>query len=141
MRRRCRLSQMRDSPMTREPGLVSVVIPTFNTQRFLRDTIDSVLEQDYPNIECIVVDGGSTDGTLEILESYGDAITWISEPDEGHADAINKGWRMCHGEILTWLNADDLWAVPDAALAAAGYLQEHPDVDIVYGDCGLLDEE
>ena len=74
--------------------LVSVVIPCLNRAHYLKETIESVLKQDYYPIECIVVDGGSTDGTVEILRQYGKTITWVSEPDNGHADAINKGWWM-----------------------------------------------
>ena len=103
--------------------------------------MESVLQQDYPHIECIVVDGGSTDNTIEILERYEGRIQWISEPDNGHADAINKGWRMSKGEILAWLNADDVWVVPDAVSQAVAYLQENPEVDVVYGDCGAIDAE
>ena len=120
---------------------VSVVTPCLNRAHFLVPTIESVLQQDYRNVECIVVDGGSTDGTIEILKRYGSKIKWVSEPDEGHADAINKGWHMSSGEILAWLNADDVWVVPDAVSKAVAYLQEHPEVDVVYGDCGAIDAE
>lgn len=126
--------------MTDRP-LLSVVIPCLNREAFLRPTIESVLGQDYPAIECLVVDGGSTDGSLEILRSYGGRIRWISEPDQGHADAINKGWRLSRGEVLAWLNADDVWAVPDAARRAVAHLESHPETDVVYGDCGAIDVE
>lgn len=124
---------------TQVQPLVSVVIPCLNRAHFLVPTIESVLQQDYPHIECIVVDAGSTDGTIEILRCYEGRIKWVSEPDEGHADAINKGWRMSSGEILAWLNADDVWVVPDAVSQAVAYLQAHPEVDVVYGDCGRID--
>lgn len=119
--------------------LISCVIPAYNREFFLRRTIDSVLNQDYPHVECIVIDGGSTDGSVEILKSYGDRIRWVSEPDEGHSDAINKGWKMAKGEVLAWLNADDVWAVPNAASIVARYMSEHPEIDLLYGDCGLID--
>lgn len=119
--------------------LVSVVIPSFNRANFLVPTIESVLQQDYPHIECIVVDGGSTDDTSEILRRYDGRLQWISEPDQGPSDAINKGWRMSNGEILTWLNADDLWA-PKAVSKAVAHFQEHPEVDVVYGDCGIINQ-
>lgn len=121
--------------------LVSVVVPCLNRAHFLVPTIESILQQDYPKIECIVVDGGSNDSTLEILNSYGNKIKWISEPDNGHADAINKGWKMSKGEILAWLNADDCYVVPDAVRNAADYLLNNPEVDVVYGDYSIIDED
>ena len=120
---------------------VSVVIPCLNRAHYLVPTLESVLKQDYPYVECIVVDGGSTDGTLEILHKYGKRIKWVSEPDKGHADAINKGWQMSKGEILAWLNADDVYVVPDAISKAVAYLQQNPQVDIVYGDYGWISED
>ncbi len=114
--------------------LVSVVIPCLNRAHFLIPTIESILMQDYPRIECIVVDGNSSDGSVEILRQYGDRIRWVSEPDKGHADAINKGWWMSQGEILAWLNADDVYATPDAVSKVVAYLQNNPQVDVVYGD-------
>ncbi|MDQ2974278.1 MAG: glycosyltransferase [Acidobacteriota bacterium] len=119
--------------------LVSVVIPCLNRAHFLIPTIESVLQQDYPHVECIVVDAGSTDETVDILKGYGDRIKWVSEPDNGHADAINKGWRMAGGEILAWLNADDVWVAPEAVSTAVQYLNAHQEVDVVYGDCGEID--
>jgi len=120
--------------------LVSVVITTFNGARFLRDAIESVLSQEYANIECIVVDAASTDGTQAILATYGDRITWISRPDREAFDAINEGWRMSKGEVLAWVNSDDVWE-EGAAGFAAQYFEDHPEVDVLYGMCGGIDEE
>ncbi len=122
-----------------QKGLVSVVVPCFNRAHYLRATIDSILKQDYPHIECIVMDGGSKDGTVELLRSYGGRIRWVSEPDEGQGDAINKGWRLARGDILAWLNADDIWKTPDAVSQAVAYFDAHPEVDVVYGICGGID--
>ena len=124
-----------------EPPLVSVVVPCLNRAHLLRPTLQSILEQDYPRIECIVADGGSTDGTVEILKGYGDRIQWFSERDEGHADAINKGWHRSRGDILAWLNADDMWVAPGAVSQAVAHLQAHPEVDLVFGECDAVDME
>ncbi len=121
--------------------LVSVVVPCLNRANFLIPTIESILNQDYAHVECIVVDGGSTDGTLDILHSYGDHICWVSEPDEGHADAINKGWKMSRGEILAWLNADDLYVTPSAISQAVYHFTQNPDVDLIYGNYARLSEK
>jgi glycosyltransferase involved in cell wall biosynthesis len=127
------------SRMSANP-LVSVVVPSLNRAKYLIPTIDSILNQDYLNIECIVVDGGSTDESIEILKGYGDRIKWISESDNGHADAINKGWHMSEGEILAWLNADDLWNVPGTVSQVIEYFKMHPEVSLVYGECGRIDD-
>jgi hypothetical protein len=97
--------------------LVSVIIPTKNAAEYLVGCLDSILSQDYPNIECIVMDGGSTDATRDILASYGDRVRWTSQPDGGAFDAINCGWQRSRGEILAWLNADDSWAPGAMAIA------------------------
>jgi len=87
---------------------ITVITVALNSAEYIEDCIRSVICQDYENIEYIIVDGGSTDGTVEILRQYGNQIKWVSEPDKGHADAINKGWLMSNGEILAWLNADNV---------------------------------
>ncbi len=118
---------------------VSVVVPCKNDARYLPSALESILSQDYPLLECIVVDGGSTDGTIELLKRYDGRIRWLSEPDRGAFDAINRGWRLSTGEILTWLNADDLWE-PGAVRTAVDFFERAPDVDVVYGIAGLVDE-
>jgi len=120
--------------------LVSIVTPSYNQGAFIEETLRSVLSQDYLRIEYIVVDGGSTDGTLSILRKYEDRLTWFSEPDKGQSDAINKGFQKSQGEILAWLNSDDIY-LPGAVRTAADYLTVHPDVAMVYGDCNMVDEQ
>jgi glycosyltransferase involved in cell wall biosynthesis len=124
--------------LPREP-LVSIVTPSFNQGGFIAETIASVLGQDYPHVEYLVVDGGSTDGTLDILRRFGHRLSWSSEPDRGQSDAINKGWRGTHGEIIAWLNADDLYR-PSAITKVVAFFQQHPDIDLVYGDCDFINE-
>jgi glycosyltransferase involved in cell wall biosynthesis len=102
--------------------------------------VDSILSQDYPNIECIVVDAQSRDGTLDILAAYADKIRWISRPDRGPFDAINEGWQLGRGSILAWLNADDLLAEGSVSAAVRTFC-ERGDADVVYGTCGLIDSE
>jgi glycosyltransferase involved in cell wall biosynthesis len=120
--------------------LVSIVTPSLNQAQFITQTIESVLSQTYSPLEYWVIDGGSTDGTLEILHDYRDRLRWISEPDNGQAAAINKGWRLTRGEIIAYLNADDAY-LPSAITHAVQYLSAHPQVDAVYGDCDYVDEQ
>src|SRR5438309_5772154 len=126
--------------MDAEPSLplVSVVTPSLNQGAYIEETIRSVLDQDYPRIEHIVVDGGSTDGTLEILRRY-PHLTWVSEPDGGQADAVNKGFRLAEGEIFGWLNADDLY-LPGTISAAVAVLRE-TGCGLVHGGWRQIDEE
>ena len=120
---------------------VSVVTPSFNQARYLEATMKSVLSQDYPNLEYIVMDGGSRDGSAELIRQYADRLAWwVSEPDKGQTDAINKGFGRATGEILAWLNSDDTYE-PGAIRAAVDYLQAHPEVGMVYGDCNFIDEQ
>ncbi len=118
--------------------LVTIVTPSYNQGRFIRDTIESVLNQDYPHIEHLVVDGGSTDETAEIVAEYAGCLTWVSERDRGQSDAINKGFRMARGEIVCWLNSDDL-LLPRAVSTAVAAFQSDPDLGVVYGDGYLID--
>jgi|AGTN01.1.fsa_nt_gi Glycosyltransferases involved in cell wall biogenesis len=120
---------------------VSIVTPSFNQAQFIEKTILSVIGQDYPNIEYIVIDGGSTDGSQEIIRKYEDKITyWVSERDNGQSDAINKGFRKCTGEIVAWINSDDLYADDGAVSRIVRFFSEHHDVDMVHGDVDFIDE-
>ncbi|MCS7010633.1 MAG: glycosyltransferase [Anaerolineales bacterium] len=121
--------------------LVSIVTPSYNQARFLEETIRSVLAQDYPNLEYIIVDGGSQDGSVEIIQKYAHRLAWwISEKDRGHADALNKGFARARGEILAWLNSDDTY-YPGAVRQAVEVLLAHPEVGMVYGDADITDAE
>jgi glycosyltransferase involved in cell wall biosynthesis len=121
--------------------LVSVITPSFNQARFLEETIKSVLAQGYPRIEYIIVDGGSTDGSLEIIKGYAKHLAWwVSEPDRGQTDAINKGFNRANGEILAWLNSDDTYE-EGAVSQAVAFLSNNSDVGMVYGDANLIDEQ
>jgi glycosyltransferase involved in cell wall biosynthesis len=120
--------------------LVSIVTPSYNQARYLETTLRSVLEQDYPRIEYIVVDGGSTDGSVAILQSYSNRLAWwVSEKDRGQTDAINKGFARASGEVLAWLNSDDTYR-PGAVRAAVEALQRHPEAAMVYGEANYIDE-
>ncbi len=116
---------------------VSIVMPSYNQAPFLREAIDSVLAEPYPGLELLVMDGGSTDGSVEILRSYGERIVWESGRDRGQADAINKGFRRATGEVLAWLNSDDRY-VPGAVAKAAAALAADPAAGMVYGDGELI---
>ena len=122
-----------------EHPLVSIVTPSLNQKEFLPAAIESVLRQEYPRLEYLVVDGGSTDGSLEILRSYEGRLRWISEPDTGQANAINKGFRRCSGEIVAWINSDDV-LLKGAVEKAVKAFRREPDLGMVYGDGYLIDE-
>ncbi|WKZ36422.1 MAG: glycosyltransferase family 2 protein [Anaerolineales bacterium] len=121
--------------------LVSIVTPSFNQSDFLEETIKSVLEQDYPRIEYIVVDGGSTDGSLDLIKKYeGKLAWWVSEQDKGQTDAINRGFNRAKGDILAWINSDDTYN-PGAVGEAVKYLIGNPQAAMVYADCNFIDED
>jgi len=121
--------------------LVSIVTPSYNQGRFLEATLHSVLEQGYPNIEYLVVDGASTDNSVEIIRKYADKITWwVSEKDSGQSEAVNKGLRRARGEIVGWLNSDDVYQ-PGAIAAAVTAFRSHPEAGVVYGDALAIDAD
>ena len=124
---------------TKALPLVSIVTPCLNSAGFLRDTIESVLAQDYPAIEYMVMDGGSTDGTLDILKGYEGRVHYRSGSDRGASDAINKGFQRCSGSVLAWLNADDAY-LPGAVSQAVDELRRDEAAVLVYGEGWWVDE-
>lgn len=119
--------------------LVTIVTPSLNQGRFVRATIESVLSQDYPHIEYLIMDGGSTDETAAIASEYASRLTFLSEPDTGQSNAINKGFLRTHGKIVAWLNSDDV-LLDGAVTKAVAALDERPEAAAVYGEGYRFDE-
>jgi glycosyltransferase involved in cell wall biosynthesis len=121
--------------------LVTIVTPSFNQAPYLEETIQSVFNQTYSNIEYIIMDGGSTDGSEEIIKRHQKKLAhWVSEKDRGQTDAINKGFALAKGDILAWINSDDT-LLPNAVGEAVKFLQVHPEVGLVYGDANYINEK
>ncbi|MEA4906475.1 MAG: glycosyltransferase family 2 protein [Anaerolineaceae bacterium] len=118
---------------------ISIITPSYNQAQFIEATIRSVLDQAYPCLEYIIVDGGSTDGTLDILRRYEDRIAWTSGRDQGQANAVNIGLRRASGDVVAYLNSDDLY-LPGALLAVGRYFARHPDAPCLTGQCRSIDE-
>jgi len=121
--------------------IVSIVTPSFNHRKFIRETIESVLCQTYPAVEYIIIDGGSQDGSDSVIEEYSDKLAfYVSEPDKGQTDAINKGFAQATGKYLAWINSDDT-LLPGAVEEAVSFLDDNPDVGLVYGDANYIDKD
>lgn len=127
------------SPLGSKP-LISVITASYNQSRYIEKNILSVAQQNYPNIEHLIIDGGSTDGTIDILNNYGDKVRWISERDDSTEDAINKGFRMSGGDIIGVLNSDDYY-LPDTTTMVMEFFKEHPDAKIIYGKAYYVDND
>lgn len=119
---------------------ISIITPSFNQAEFIERTILSVLSQNYPDLEYVVMDGGSTDGTLDILKKYDNKIIWKSEKDKGQSDAINKGLKMATGEIVAYLNSDDTYEI-GTLQKVADFFASNPDKKWVYGKCIIINEK
>jgi glycosyltransferase involved in cell wall biosynthesis len=119
---------------------ISIVTPSLNQGGFIEAAIQSILSQKYPNLEYLIIDGGSTDNTLSILKKYNDQVKWISEEDNGQTDAINKGLGLVSGELLAYLNADDI-LLPGSLFGVANVFRKHPDVQWLTGRCKIIDDK
>jgi glycosyltransferase involved in cell wall biosynthesis len=119
---------------------ISIITPSLNQGKFLEETINSVISQNYPNLDYIIVDGGSSDNSIQIIKKYEKYLSyWISEKDNGQGHAINKGIGKSSGEILSWLNSDDILA-PNALFKVSEIFIQNPDIDVIYGNCYFINE-
>jgi glycosyltransferase involved in cell wall biosynthesis len=126
--------------MSGTPPRISIVTPSFNQREFIGQTIESVLDQQYPDLELIVMDGGSTDGTVALLESYGDRLAFVSEADRGQSHALNKGMTRATGDVLAFLNSDDFYE-PGALRTAGDFFASHPASVWLTGLCRTVDRD
>jgi glycosyltransferase involved in cell wall biosynthesis len=118
---------------------ISIITPSFNQGQFIEETIKSILDQNYPNLEFWVMDGGSNDSTVSILKKYGDRIKWVSQPDKGQTDALNKGLHKITGDIIAYINSDDAY-LPNTLHTVAEYFEKNPGCDWLTGDYFIIDE-
>lgn len=117
---------------------ISIITPSYNQGEFIERTIQSVLAQNYPNLEYIIIDGDSTDNSVDIIKKYEDKVTyWVSEPDKGQADAINKGFEIATGDIVAWLNSDDTYK-NDVLKKVDSYFNKNSNVDVIYGNGDII---
>ena len=127
--------------ITQNNPTVSIITPNYNQGQFIRESIESVVNQNYKHLDYIIIDGGSTDQSVEIIRKYGDTypfIRWISEKDHGQADAINKGFKLAEGNIIAWLNADDAYLFPSVINDVVDLFQAKPGIDAIYGDVLII---
>lgn len=125
--------------MNKDLPLVSIVTPSYNQAEFIEETILSIQNQTYPFVEHIIVDGASTDGTIDILKKYGDKIAWVSEPDNGETEAVNKGFKIARGEIIGWVSSDNTLEL-DAIEKVVSFFKEYPEVYMVSGGANIIDK-
>lgn len=120
---------------------LSIITPSYNQSKYLEKTIKSVIDQGYPNLEYIIIDGGSRDSSVSIIKSYEKYINyWVSEKDTGQSNAINKGFMVATGDILAWINSDDEY-YPDCFMKVTNFFNQNPDVDLIYGDAVVIDQD